>query len=1786
MKAIYQSFTLAVIGLFLLAESSHATTRNWTGAGLNSLWTTATNWDTYPTIPAVNGDTLVFAGTNRLTMTNDYAAITNTMTFNSGGWTLNGNPVWLGGTLTSSTGTNVINVNTPLTAARTVTVSLDQLTMNGVMSGAFGLTKGGVGTLILTTNNTYTGGTTIAASTGIVKISNTNALGTGAVTISKNGVVFNGYLQLALTGVNTITNTFAGFSATTTLGDPTVPCIENLSGTNTLTSAMIVTTTGGNGETFKSSGGLLILGGTLGSIQASRGVEFNGFGNGLVNGAITNGLAGAGFTIWKDGSGTWTLNGTNSTVGNLIIQNGKIALGANGSISNVASINIASSGSLDVSAVPGGWTLNAGKFLVGNGVVFGNVTIPAATIQPGQIPALYSSSVNQTAGTLTFSNNLSLNGSTITMNLSSDPTGVSKPNDLVVVGGNLTASGVNTISLNANPGSVIANGTYPIIKFTGAFTGNSNNFTVANFPTGGRGTVSGYILTNTGVVNLVVTGTPPANIVWRGDGSGNNWDVITTSNWQNGANLDLFYNNDAVVFDDTATNYTVNLPANVTPGFVAVNSTNSYSLNGAGSIGGANGLIKSGSGTLTINNVNSYTGSTTINGGTLAVSALSAPAAASPVGASANSIVNLFLNGGTLEITGGGETTARDFSVGPNGGTLQIDTPGAVENFSTSGGLNASVYTFTKTGPGTLTSGFQQVFEGTNNIFGGILKIPTVGWFGVNLTTPVFINGGVLDINGVTMSTKPVVVQGMGDAVLNANSGTTNGAIINSSATGQNQAFQFVTLTGDTAFGGTGRWDIRANSTASLYTGGNAYNLYKVGANQISLVGATIDPALANIDVRSGTLSYETGTTGLGNPANTLTVEASANFQMVNAANALNKQFVLADNSTVIAASGVNTISGPVNLLGDTAGGTTFNVGSGVSLSLNGVVSGAGNLNKIGAGTLTLTTTNNYSGTTTVTAGKLVVNSGQTGAAIITENDGTTLGVTISGSSQLKTDTLNLGSGVGPVTNEFTTVASTTTAPIVATNLVVNGPTTINILSGSFLAGQIYPLINFSSISGSGNFVLGALPPLVTAAVITNGSSIALSVSSAVAIEFWTGIVNGNWDINTTTNWNFNNAPAKYANGNTVQFDDTASNTTVNVTTTVGPKGIFVNNPTKNYSFSGSPISGTNSVTKQGAGALTFNSANTYSGGTFLSAGTLNINDNAALGATNSKLVITGGSIDNTGSGAVTMTNNNAQNWNGDFTFIGNQNLNIGTGTVTLGTSPTVRVNGSILNLDGGIVDGGAGYALTKAGVGSLTLRGTNTYTGLTTVLGGSLDIYGNQSAAIGGYLIGPSNVNASVVNFHSASTVVVAETNAITIGNNVLSGTASEDLNVLSTVLNNGTLFCGRAGSININTNGNWTQRGSMTINAIGGFAGTLTIATGGAFVYTGPDNVKVNPGNANTGNGTVAINGGTFTTSQAFEQTLTGSTGVGLLQLTKGGSIVLSSNVPQLIVVNTATLIMTNGSGGGAIDTAGFATEISVDITGPGSLTKRGAGSLTLSAPAPLTYLGNTVINGGILALSNFATLSSSNIIIAGGATFDVAGLATPALALVGQAISNSTSTAFINGSVDATAGVVSLAYTSGTPGINVKNGALTLADATPVIVNNVGAVLGNGSYKLISQGTGGSVSGTAPTNVVVTGAGMGAGGSAALNITANELYLNVSGAVTVNTNTFTIGSSVSGNNLNLTWPPDRLGWRLQVQTNSLNIGLGATWFTWPNSTTVTNVSIPLNPGNSSVFLRMVYP
>jgi autotransporter-associated beta strand protein len=166
---------------------------------------------------------------------------------------------------------------------------------------------------------------------------------------------------------------------------------------------------------------------------------------------------------------------------------------------------------------------------------------------------------------------------------------------------------------------------------------------------------------------------------------------------------------------------------------------------------------------------------------------------------------------------------------------------------------------------------------------------------------------------------------------------------------------------------------------------------------------------------------------------------------------------------------------------------------------------GPASLLKVGTGTLTLTYPNTYAGSTTVGGGTLVLSSAQTGTGAITVNDHTTLGVTVSGASQLKPEVLYEGTGGAGATNDFYGVSSTSTAPVQAGTLSLTSPTTINILSGTLVAGQTYPLIGYTTLDGPGSFVLGALPVGVTATVVTNGTSIALAVTGVLAPPTVTG---------------------------------------------------------------------------------------------------------------------------------------------------------------------------------------------------------------------------------------------------------------------------------------------------------------------------------------------------------------------------------------------------------------------------------------------------------------------------------------------------------------------------------------------------------------------------------------------------------------------------------------------------------------------------------------------------------
>jgi len=75
-------------------------------------------------------------------------------------------------------------------------------------------------------------------------------------------------------------------------------------------------------------------------------------------------------------------------------------------------------------------------------------------------------------------------------------------------------------------------------------------------------------------------------------------------------------------------------------------------------------------------------------------------------------------------------------------------------------------------------------------------------------------------------------------------------------------------------------------------------------------------------------------------------------------------------------------------------------------------------------------------------------------------------------------------------------------------------------------------------------------------------------------------------------------------------------------------------------------------------------------------------------------------------------------------------------------------------------------------------------------------------------------------------------------------------------------------------------------------------------------------------------------------------------------------------------------------------------------------------------------------------------------------------------------------------------------------------------------------------------------------------------------------------VSTAPVSVGLSLAGNALQLSWPSDHTGWRIEAQTNSIAVGIGTNWFTVSGSDATNQIFLPINPANGSVFLRLVYP
>ena len=198
------------------------------------------------------------------------------------------------------------------------------------------------------------------------------------------------------------------------------------------------------------------------------------------------------------------------------------------------------------------------------------------------------------------------------------------------------------------------------------------------------------------------------------------------------------------------------------------------------------------------------------------------------------------------------------------------------------------------------------------------------------------------------------------------------GAIINTGG-GQNNALHNVILAGNTTFGGPGRWDIRTNNSRP---GRFQYRQRRLqpdegGRKPILAGGRECGCALADIDVKAGMFSYELTTTGLGNPANTLTARSGSTLLFWDAKVPLNKNITLENGSTIHAGSGTaNSTIGPINLAGGMA---NLSSASGVIIYYNGAINGPGGIIKGDAGSVHLTAANSFAGNVIHNYGNLLL---------------------------------------------------------------------------------------------------------------------------------------------------------------------------------------------------------------------------------------------------------------------------------------------------------------------------------------------------------------------------------------------------------------------------------------------------------------------------------------------------------------------------------------------------------------------------------------------------------------------------------------------------------------------------------------------------------------------------------------------------------------------------------------------------------------------------------------------
>ncbi len=575
--------------------------------------------------------------------------------------------------------------------------------------------------------------------------------------------------------------------------------------------------------------------------------------------------------------------------------------------------------------------------------------------------------------------------------------------------------------------------------------------------------------------------------------------------------------------------------------------------------------------------------------------------------------------------------------------------------------------------------------------------------------------------------------------------------------------------------------------------------------------------------------------------------------------------------------------------------------------------------------------------------------------------------------------------GVGAVLNETGSRQDTISAPIIlADDLLVTAAGSLT-MSGSISesgtsarsltktgAGMLVLSGNNTFTGGinlnAGHLRIGNHANVLGSGVLTisSGTTISSLTSNQISTIANDQVWNGNFSINrgsgTTSSWNFNGG-ISLNNHTTITQAASRIHTHINGVITDGINSHAL------------------TIAAGTTGSVTITGANTYDGGTTLSSGLLNFKNATAIGTGAFTFGATGTSIDNTSGGALTLTNNNPFSVR-SFTFLGTDDLFLGSGNMDLLGNTVITVNAKNLVFAGDIQ--ASLSRLEKRGSGTFSLTSyNNAHTGRTNITAGVLEVSKMTNGGVNSSLGAQTNAASSLV-FGSSAAVLryVGNTNSstnrsFTLSSGVGGGATIQSSGLGELSFTSGTLGYGTTNQTRILTLGgtntgnntfartianNGTGLTSLTKNDAGQWLITATNNT-----YTGMTNINAGSlivnGNIAAGGSVIVANGatlggtGTIAAATTIQSGASHSPGNGIGTQTFNGNLTYSAGSNFRWEIATASSTYDKVKVGGALSGSDATFHISSSTafnTAFWSVNRAWSDVFTTLGGAPISFSG----------------------------------------------------------------------------------------------------------------------------------------------------------------------------------------------------------------------------------------